>query len=108
MTPDQFGLSDVPHSPAAAAVAAAPQYIGLPTPLHPGVMQTKQFFQALDNFTRVFAIRPGDRVLMLVDALLDARVIDAVTGLAKARGASVSVYMAPDTKAPSIPPAVQP
>ena len=84
MTPDAFGGA-APPTP--APDAAATSYVGLPTPLHAGVTQTKHFFQALDNFTRVFAIRPGDRVLMLVDSLLDARVIDAVTGLARARGA---------------------
>lgn len=105
MSPDAFGGA---APPAPAPDAAAVPYVGLPTPLHVGVTQTKHFFQALDNFTRVFAIRPGDRVLMLVDSLLDARVIDAVTGLARARGASLSVYMAPDTKAPSIPAEVQP
>ena len=55
MSPDAFGGA-APSVPADAS--AAPTYIGLPTPLHAGVTQTKHFFQALDNFTRVFAIRP--------------------------------------------------
>jgi hypothetical protein len=38
----------------------------------------------LDNFQRVFAIRPGEQVLILSDPLLDPRVIDAVIGIAKA------------------------
>ncbi len=57
-------------------------YVGMPPPLNPSVTRTKDFFQALDNFTRVFAIRPGEKVLMLTDPLLDPRVVDAVTGLA--------------------------
>jgi hypothetical protein len=72
------------------------------------MLQTRHHFQALDNFVRVFAFRPGDRILMLLDSLLDMRVLDAITGLAKARGASVRVYMEPDTKRPEIPAEVQP
>ena len=52
-------------------------YVGLPPPLNPAVTQTKDLFQALDNFTRVFAIQPGERVLMLTDPLLDPRVAHA-------------------------------
>ncbi len=68
-------------------------YVGMPPPLNPSVTRTKDFFQALDNFTRVFAIRPGEKVLMLTDPLLDPRVVDAVTGLARSRGAEVRQYM---------------
>ena len=39
-------------------------YIGLPIPVAPQLTETKYFFQALDNFSRVMAIRAGDRVLM--------------------------------------------
>jgi hypothetical protein len=83
-------------------------YIGLAPPLDPRVTQTRHYFQALDNLTRAFAVRAGDRVLMLVDPLLDMRVVEALSGLARARGASVRVYMGEDTKAPAIPPEVQP
>jgi len=83
-------------------------YIGLPTPLAPSIVQTRDYFQALDNFSRVFALRPGDRVLMLIDSLLDQRVVQAVTGLAKSRGAQVRVYMEPDTKLPEVPAEVRP
>ena len=96
--------NELPHFPG----AEAPLYVGLPPPLDPAVTQTKNFFQALDNFARVFAIRPGDRVLMLIDALLDSRVVDAVTGLAKARGATVVVYSEATTKLPAIPDEVRP
>ena len=68
-------------------------YVGLPIPVAANLTDTKYFFQALDNFSRVMAIRPGDRVLMLADPLLDPRVIDAVIGIAKSRGAEVRVYM---------------
>ena len=62
--------------------ATAGNWIGLPPPLNPDITRTKDYFQALENFTRVFAIRPGERVLMLTDPLLDPRVVDAVGGLA--------------------------
>ncbi|HEX4885099.1 MAG TPA: hypothetical protein VFX05_13235 [Casimicrobiaceae bacterium] len=69
---------------------------------------TADRFQALDNFFRVFAVRQGERVVMLVDPLLDRRVIDAVRGLAGARAASVEVYMAPSTRLPGVPDSVKP
>lgn len=83
-------------------------FVGLPPKLSPAITGTKDYFQALDNFCRVFAIKPGDRVLMLTDPLLDPRVVDAVTGLARSRGATVSAYMAPSTTLPSVPEEVQP
>ena len=84
------------------------QYVGLPPALKSSITETKHYFQALDNFFKVFAIRPGERVLMLTDPLLDPRVVDAVTGLARARGATVSQYMAPTTTLPGVPEEVQP
>ena len=83
-------------------------YIGVPPPLNPSSLETKHWFQALDNFCRFMAIRQGDRVLMLTDPLLDPRVVDAFTGLAAARGATLSVYMAPDTRLPGIPETLKP
>src|SRR3954464_12080930 len=68
----------------------------------------RERFAALENFCRVFAIRPGERVLLLTDPLLDPRVVDAVIGLARARGATASAYMAPGTTLPSVPDEVKP
>jgi hypothetical protein len=62
----------------------------------------------MDNFARVFAMRPGDRVLLLTDPLLDPRVIDAVLGLAKARGATARVYMEPSSRVTEVSASVQP
>jgi hypothetical protein len=67
------------------------------------ITDTKYFFQALDNFQRVFAIRPGEQVLILSDPLLDPRVIDAVIGLAKARGATVRIYTEPSSRVTEVP-----
>ncbi|MCE2980381.1 MAG: hypothetical protein LW923_11150 [Betaproteobacteria bacterium] len=35
---------------------------------------TAQYFQAVDNMIKVFAIRPDDRLLFLSDFLIDPRV----------------------------------
>jgi len=90
-----------------AAVANAGRWVGLPPAADPAQTATRHFFQALDNFNRVFAIRPGDRVLFLADPLLDRRVIDAVSGLAQARGATLRVYMEPSTRVTEVPKNVQ-
>jgi hypothetical protein len=84
------------------------RYAGLPMPLAPAITETKHFFQALDNFTRTFAFRPGDQVLFLADPLLDPRVIDAVMGHASARGATVRLYMEPSSRVEKIPEEVKP
>ena len=86
----------------------APDYVGLPPKPRAALTQTRHYFQALDNFVSVFAIRPGERVMMLTDPLLDPRVVDAVSGLAKARGASVNVFMAASTNLPGIPDELKP
>lgn len=85
-----------------------PEWAGLPIPVAPAITQVKHHVQAMDNFVRVFAMRPGDRVLLLGDPLLDPRVIDAVMGLAKARGATVRVYMEPSSRVTEVPASVQP
>lgn len=79
-------------------------YIGLPLTEDSSIVGVRDQFQALDNFARVFAIRPGDKVLFLADPLLDPRVIQAVSGIARARGATVRTYMEPSTRVTEIPP----
>ncbi len=82
-------------------------YQGLPPAVASAVTTTKHFFQALDNFSRIFAIRESDRVLFLADPLLDPRVIDAVIGIARSRGAEVRIYMEPSTQVTAIPEEVE-
>jgi hypothetical protein len=67
-----------------------------------------QWVQALDHFARVFAIRPGEQVLMLADPLLDGRVIDAVRGLARSRGAHLRVHTETSSRIEACPDAVKP
>lgn len=83
-------------------------FVGLPPDLNPSIIETKHWFQAVDNFCRFMAIREGDRVLMLTDPLLDPRVVDAFSGLATARGATLTVYMAPHTRLPAVPESLKP
>ena len=50
-------------------------FVGAPPPLPGKIIATRQYFQAMDNFFQVFAVRPGERLLMLTDPLLDPAVI---------------------------------
>jgi hypothetical protein len=82
-------------------------WVGLPPATPNTAQQTQNYFQALDNFTKVFAIKAGDSVLMLADPQLDSRVIDAVVGLAKVRGATVRIYMEPSPRVTEVPEAAK-
>ena len=83
-------------------------YIGTSPGVQGDISATRDWFQAADNFARVFAIRAGEQVLILSDPLLDPRVINAVEGLAKSRGASVRVYTETSTRVESVPENVKP
>lgn len=81
---------------------------GLPHAVDYGKATTPEYVQAVDNFHQVFGIRPGDKVLMLTDPLLDPRVTQAVQGLAKARGATFTSYMGESTRYVAVPENVRP
>ncbi len=53
---------------------------------------TERYFQAMDNMTSVFAIRPDDTVLFLSDPLIDPRVFHAIAGIARSRGVRPELY----------------
>lgn len=76
---------------------------GLPRDVDYGKASVTEYVQAVDNFHRVFGIQPGDHVVMLTDPLLDQRVVQAVQGLAKARGASFISYMGESTRNVAVP-----
>ena len=84
------------------------QFVGAPPPLPGKITATRQHFQAMDNFFQVFAVRPGERLLMLTDPLLDPGVVQAVQGLCLSRGAHFEMYMAPNTTLPAVPESVKP
>ncbi|HVO17511.1 MAG TPA: hypothetical protein VMV26_19980 [Alphaproteobacteria bacterium] len=75
----------------------------LPRPVDHPVSDVASYQAALDNFHRVFAFRPGDHVVMLTDPLLDPRVVQAVYGLARARGATFAQYMGRSTQIMEVP-----
>jgi hypothetical protein len=54
------------------------------------------------------AIRPGERVLLLTDPRLDPRVVQAIEGLARARGATARVFMETTSQVLEIPESVRP
>ena len=64
---------------------------------------TSTYVQGADNFHKVMAIKPGDHVVMLTDPLLDPRVLQAVYGVANARGATFASYMGTSTRLMEVP-----
>ena len=83
-------------------------FVGVSPGVRDEVSATRNWFQAADNFARVFAIRAGEKVLILSDPLLDPRVIHAIEGLAKSRGATVRVYQETSTRVEAVPENVKP
>jgi hypothetical protein len=81
----------------AATASAMPATEPLPS------TATREYFQAIDNMIRVFAIRPGERVLFLTDPRLDRRVVDAIAGIAASRGATTREFMAPTSQLTDVP-----
>jgi hypothetical protein len=66
--------------------------------------ETRNYFQAIDNLIKVYAIRPGDSVLFLTDPLLDRRIVDAISGIANSRGVFPREFIAPTTQLGDCPP----
>ncbi|WP_426956152.1 hypothetical protein [Muricoccus radiodurans] len=96
--------------PSAFAPAATELFKGrgLPAPdTLPNVL-TGLHFEALENFTRVFAVRPGERMLFLADPKLDPKVVAAISGLARARGVRPWMVMADTTQVTEMPEEVKP
>jgi hypothetical protein len=76
---------------------------GLPHPVDYPKADVTSYTQGADNFHKVMAIKPGDHVVMLTDPLIDPRVLQAVYGVAKARGATFASYMGPSTRLMEVP-----
>jgi hypothetical protein len=89
-------------------ILASPTMYGLSSAKPEPNASIAEYFQAVDNFCRVFAFRPGEKVLMLFDSLIDPRVVQALSGLAKARGAQFTGYMAQSTTLSDVPEEVKP
>ena len=79
-------------------IVSSPYASALPSDWVSPSTQTRHYFQAIENMIKVFAVRPGEEMLFLTDPLLDRRVVDAITGVANARGVFPREYMAPTTQ----------
>ncbi len=84
-------------------ILASPTRRGLPRAIAHPPADVGAYMRGVDNFCRVMAIRPGDHVVMLTDPLLDPRVVQAVQGLARGRGATFISYMGDSTRYVTVP-----
>jgi hypothetical protein len=91
------------HPPSNSDIANSKYATALPATQVLPQTETRNYFQAIDNMLKVFAIRPGDEVLFLTDPLLDRRVVDAISGIANSRGVFPREFMAPTTQLPDCP-----
>ncbi len=66
-------------------------------------MRTLNFFGALDNFTKMFDIHNDDRVVLLLDRLIDPRVVNAIDGFSRSRGPKPTAIVYPSTQQTEIP-----
>ena len=80
----------------------------MPAPAVLPQTDTRNYFQAVDNLIKVYAIRPTDKVLFLTDPLLDRRIVDAISGIANSRGVFPMEFMAPTTQLHDCPPEAVP
>src|ERR1700688_2789446 len=94
-------MAQIPNS--VADILKSKTTRGLPRAVVYGPPEVASHIQGNDNFHRVFAIRPGEHIVMLTDPLLDPRVVQAVYGLARARGATFASYMGPSTRLMEVP-----
>jgi hypothetical protein len=90
------------------AVITDDHFVGLPSEDTLPTVLTGQYFEALDNFVRTFAIRPDDTMVMLADRKLDPNVIQAITGLARSRGVRPTVIVSDTTQHAAVPDDIKP
>lgn len=69
----------------------------------PTATRLEKRIRGLDNFGKVFAISKGEKVLLLVDPLLDSAVVDAIHALARARGATFNAIFESSTRIEAVP-----
>ena len=73
------------HAPTYEDIVNSKYATAMPAPAVLPQTDTRNYFQAVDNLIKVYAIRPTDKVLFLTDPLLDRRIVDAISGIANAR-----------------------
>jgi hypothetical protein len=66
------------------------------------------FFGALDNFTKMFDIRNDDKVVFLIDRMLDPRVVNAIDGFSRSRGPKPISIVYPSCQQVRLPEDVKP
>jgi hypothetical protein len=71
-------------------------------------LQALHFFGALDNFTKMFDIRNDDKVVFLLDRLIDPRVVNAIDGFSRARGPKPIAIIYPSCQQVRLPEDVKP
>ncbi len=76
-------------------------YKGMPPENNLEPVLLEQYFQAIDNMQKVFAIRPDDKLLFLSDHLIDQRVFHASLELPRAAASGPSSTSPPTGTAAS-------
>jgi hypothetical protein len=75
----------------------------MPVPEPSEAMRTLNFFGALDNFTKMFDIHNDDTVVLLLDRLIDPRVVNAIDGFSRSRGPKPMAIVYPSTQQTELP-----
>ena len=66
-------------------------------------VRTLNFFGSLDNFTKMFDIHNDDKVVLLLDRLIDPRVVNAIDGFSRSRGPKPMAITYPTTQQTQLP-----
>jgi hypothetical protein len=66
-------------------------------------MRALNFFGAMDNFTRMFDIHNDDKVVFLLDRLIDPRVVNAIDGFSRSRGPKPLAITYPSCQQETLP-----
>ena len=66
-------------------------------------VRTLNFFGSLDNFTKMFDIHNDDKVVLLLDRLIDPRVVNAIDGFSRSRGPKPMAITYPTTQQTELP-----
>ena len=75
----------------------------MPVPDTSEAMRALHFFGSLDNFTRMFDIHNDDKVVLLLDRLIDPRVVNAIDGFSRSRGPKPMAIVYPSTQQTELP-----
>jgi hypothetical protein len=66
-------------------------------------MRALNFFGAMDNFTRMFDIHNDDKVVFLLDRMIDPRVVNAIDGFSRSRGPKPMAITYPSCQQETLP-----